>query len=352
MDYYVENNVKYFASLYALREQPTLAQLLEYRKTLELTEHRMTEMEKHATIKDEADINAVYRRFQRKPKSNHSFKNNSKTTEESQKQCKYCGYSWHKHGLKMCPAKRATCRLCQKSGHFAKVCLSKRRNQHNNNENKTVCVISSNEQKYLNKPVVHMFINNVATEFMADSGSAASIINKSTFKKLKINNQQLQDSDPIYAFGNEAPINILGKFEVTLSYKGNSIRDEVYVYNGEAQQLLSFEASKKLQVMKVSYQIRNRTTINMNYVETNFPNIVKGVGTLKNYKVHLHIDKNIKPIAQRHRRIPMHLRDNVEREIDRLLEENIIEKVDAPLLGSHQSCLYPSPANQMGFVYA
>lgn len=336
---------------YALREQPTLAQLLEYGKTLELTEQRMTEMEKRTTIKEEnaSDVNAVYRRSQRKPKSNNFNKQSSKSHEESKQQCKFCGYSWHKDGLQSCPARNSTCRSCHKSGHYEKVCLSKKKNRFNHqHEIKSVCVVSTPNKQSSNKPVVHMFINNVATEFMADSGSAVNIINKSTFNKLNINNQQLQSTEPIYAFGTEAPINILGKFKVTLFFKGNCIEDEVHVFDGEAQQLLSFEASKKLNVMKVSYQITNGISINMNFIEQNFPNIVKGVGILKNHEVHLHVDKNVKPIAQRHRRIPMHLRENVESEINRLLQENIIEKVDGPTPWISPVVLVPKPSKPNG----
>lgn len=114
--------------------------------------------------------------------------------------------------------------------------------------------------------------------------------------------------------------------------------------DGEAQQLLSFEASKKLNVMKVSYQITNGISINMNFIEQNFPNIMKGVGILKKHEVHLHVDKNVKPIAQRHRRIPMHLRENVESEINRLLKENIIEKVDGPTPWISPVVLVPTPS--------
>lgn len=277
MDYHVENKIKY-SSRYALREQPTLAQLLEYGKTLDLTEQPITKMEKHGTIKEEnvvsdPDVNAAYRRFQSKQKSSSTSPQNSRFKEESKQQCKYCGNLWHNEGIQTCPARNSTCRSRQKSGHYAKMCLSskKKKNRcYNNNENKTVCVISANKQSTSSgKPMVNMFINNVATEFMADSGSAVNIINKSTFNKLEINNQQLQVTGPIYAFGTNEPINTLGKFKATLFFKGNSITDDIYVYSGEAQQLLSFEASKKLNMMKVSYQIRSGVeAINMNFIET------------------------------------------------------------------------------------
>ena len=36
------------------------------------------------------------------------------------------------------------------------------------------------------------------------------------------------------------------------------------------------------------------------------------------------------PVAQRHRRVPFHLRDKVDAEIQRLIDLDIVEKVDGP----------------------
>ena len=43
-----------------------------------------------------------------------------------------------------------------------------------------------------------------------------------------------------------------------------------------------------------------------------------GIGKLKNYQVKLHIDDSVKPVAQDHRRVPFHLRKNVEQELEKL----------------------------------
>ena len=54
-----------------------------------------------------------------------------------------------------------------------------------------------------------------------------------------------------------------------------------------------------------------------------------GIGKLKGVKVKLHVDQDVKPVAQKHRRVPFHLRDKVEAEVTRLEEAGIIEKVDS-----------------------
>jgi hypothetical protein len=51
---------------------------------------------------------------------------------------------------------------------------------------------------------------------------------------------------------------------------------------------------------------------------------------LKGFQVELHIDKYIKPITQPHRRIPFHIRQKVEQELQYLEENDIIENVEGP----------------------
>ncbi|KAK3710388.1 hypothetical protein QZH41_012314 [Actinostola sp. cb2023] len=54
------------------------------------------------------------------------------------------------------------------------------------------------------------------------------------------------------------------------------------------------------------------------------------IGQLKDYEVKLHIDPDVKPVAQPHRRVPFHLRAKVEEEINQLLDADVIEKVEGP----------------------
>ena len=55
------------------------------------------------------------------------------------------------------------------------------------------------------------------------------------------------------------------------------------------------------------------------------------MGLLKNYKAKLHIDKEIAPVQQQIRRIPVHTRDKVTVETKRLIKLNIIEPVKSKL---------------------
>ena len=55
----------------------------------------------------------------------------------------------------------------------------------------------------------------------------------------------------------------------------------------------------------------------------------EGLGKLKDYKVKLHVDPSVPPVAQPPRRIPFHLRKKVSKELEILDREGIIEKVES-----------------------
>ncbi len=53
----------------------------------------------------------------------------------------------------------------------------------------------------------------------------------------------------------------------------------------------------------------------------------RGIGQLKNFEVHLHIDHAVSPVAQPARQIPFHLQRKVSATPKQLEKDDIIEKV-------------------------
>ena len=62
-------------------------------------------------------------------------------------------------------------------------------------------------------------------------------------------------------------------------------------------------------------------------IVSRYKDLFTGVGLLKGYGVHLHIDNTIESVAQPVRRTQFRLRDNVDEKLDELLACNIIEPV-------------------------
>ena len=62
-------------------------------------------------------------------------------------------------------------------------------------------------------------------------------------------------------------------------------------------------------------------------IREGYADILTGVGKLKDYQLKLHINKDVKPVAQPVRRLPFGLRKTVDEKLDDLLSKNIIEEV-------------------------
>ena len=54
------------------------------------------------------------------------------------------------------------------------------------------------------------------------------------------------------------------------------------------------------------------------------------MGKIKGIKIKLHIDKSKQPVSQKHRRVPFHVRKDVEKELKRLEDLDVIEKINGP----------------------
>ena len=64
-------------------------------------------------------------------------------------------------------------------------------------------------------------------------------------------------------------------------------------------------------------------------VESLLNDLFHGISKMKDFKVKLDVDKNVRPVAQKHRRMPFHLRDKLEAELQCLEVANVIERVES-----------------------
>ena len=76
---------------------------------------------------------------------------------------------------------------------------------------------------------------------------------------------------------------------------------------------------------------------------THFPAVFEGIGKLKEFEVKLHIDDNVPPVAQRHRRVPFHQRQKVTAELRDLERNDIIERLNGPTPWVSPIVVVPKP---------
>ena len=154
-----------------------------------------------------------------------------------------------------------------------------------------------------------------------DTGSTINLINEDAFKQL--GNIPLQKTHiKAYPFNSTDPVKMKGKFQTLVESRKRITVATIYVTAEDGGCLLSNDTAQelgsislhlsKIETPKTS---QNKSTTGLSVTDKTVRNVInkhskvfQGVGKLKNRQIELIVDKSVKPIAQRQRRIPFHLR--------------------------------------------
>ena len=112
---------------------------------------------------------------------------------------------------------------------------------------------------------------------------------------------------------------------------------EFFIVPGDAPTLLGRELSESLGILKVGVQV-NSCNVNSpspqlekkSSLKLKYHSIFQGLGKLRGFQLKLHIDQNIKPVAQPLRRIAFSRRKKVAEKLQELETLDVIEKVNTP----------------------
>lgn len=75
-----------------------------------------------------------------------------------------------------------------------------------------------------------------------------------------------------------------------------------------------------------------------------FPDVFNDrIGKVKDFRVHIHIDKSIRPVAQPLRRVAYHVLKKADKAYDELLKNDIIEEVNEPSAWVSNVVIVPKP---------
>ena len=187
-----------------------------------------------------------------------------------------------------------------------------------------------------------MNVNNVPISMIVDSGASCNIINSDIPRKLVNNGAKcVQKKTKIYPYSSPAIISH-HYIQGTISYNGIDVSTRLIVIDGEDSFLLGKDTAEELGVLRIEINAMNTESIINEY-----PNVTqKKLGKLQNMSVDLHIDISVPATIQKHYRIPFHLRSKVKAEIQRLLEEDIIEEVHGPTEWLSPVVVVPKPNSE------
>ena len=140
-------------------------------------------------------------------------------------------------------------------------------------------------------------------------------------QRIKLNKCKIK----LFGYSSKVPIKVLGKFTETVFTKSKLAVVEFIVVSGNNGSLMNAETATELELIKLV------NVINKELIALEYPEVFNGeIGKLVGHQVKLHIDKNVKPVVQPYRRVPLPMRKKVEAELHRLESAGVIEKVDGP----------------------
>ena len=312
----------------ALREEQTLQQLLDLARSLEVSESQALGMEK--PVSESATVNAV--KF-RKPRSHKR----QPQRQRDKKACFCCGGEYPHESE--CPAKGKTCNFCKKKNHFAKYCKSKTGNR-TAKEVKVKAVqqeVDSSEEEYVftvnskhrdKTPSITARVNNIPLPMLIDTGATSNIMSFATYNSLP-EKPELDSNQTIrlYAYGTKEPLPVAGTISAELSHGSQSCPVTFVVTKPDGDTLISYNTASKLNMVMIPDKVNAVAPVDADYWHNKYSDLFHGIGKLKGEQCRLHEDKSVKPIVQPHRRIPFHVRKKTEKELQKLLDLDIIERV-------------------------
>jgi len=273
------------------------------------------------------------------PPSNRSnfFKYNkrshNKTHNNNNVVCFRCGQA---HLAPNCTLPRnIQCRECKGFGHLQKVC--KKRGQANMLEE----VFRVDEREHLehrSKFTVRLCVENKEVFFDVDCGSAVTLVSDKWLKKLFPNLTLCKTRLKLrsYCKQNFVP---LGFVKVKVRDLDKIKILNMYVVKLDRDPLLSREWMNQLKVFSKTknslVEIEDVKAINtsgqkkLTELLKKYDNLIsEEFDCIKKYEAHLKLKSDVKPVFIKNRTVPFKILDKVEKELERIVEAGILEKVE------------------------
>ena len=255
--------------------------------------------------------------------------------EKSALSCYRCGKSGHNPS--QCLFKQAKCFLCGKTGHLRSVCRSKQRKVGKQQHVRPVRVAQVEEDdmgplyvlKARNrvpplKVTVELDSHPVSME--VDTGAAYSLVSEATYRQIWPDKKLDKCDVRLCTYSGES-IEVLGSLTVAVNYQCQQFQEPLLVVKGAGPTLLgrNWLDHIRLDWQQINYVQPGPLQAVLKRHETVFQG---GLGALQGYQARILVDSNATPRFTKARSVPYAYRGLVEKELDRLVSEGILEPVE------------------------
>ena len=257
------------------------------------------------------------------------------------RKCFRCGSSSHLASDSKCPAKSDQCNFCRKTGHFASVCTAKQNasktNQRNASTNRNLKVnTTSVESEYTNPVVSKSFIDvsigsdmgrNFQQPFLVDTGSDVCTLPFHVYKRHFSEPLQSCDSISLRNF-DQSEIKIYGILpNVHCEFSERFCVIDFIICDKNA--VLGANAISKLQ-LTVSGQQDKLVTYSIDRTNKVEERQIGKLPKLNGFTFFIKLKPDApSSLIQKPRRVPFSLEAAIEKEISKLIQDDIIEEIDS-----------------------
>ena len=291
------------------------------------------------------------------PNPTHRLKGEKHKPQKKLPPCKCCGR--RNHEPKECFFKDAVCHECKEKGHIRPNCPKTKttgfsgkkwsksaKHVESSTDNCDTVDACVNEEMYgLNqitsskcKPyLVTVQINDVDVKMEVDTGASRSTISEHVYRNnfVKYPLQNCRDILTSYS-GQKVPV--LGCIKVKLNYNGKMCSCELIVVKGPKVCLLGRDLLNRITldwkaIFKVSCSKpgipSNSEPSGVEELLAGYKNLFETDGTgIKEFRASVKLKPNVQPVYQKSRPVPYSIKENAEREYDRLIKADILYEVE------------------------
>ncbi|XP_029165366.1 uncharacterized protein K02A2.6-like [Nylanderia fulva] len=252
----------------------------------------------------------------------------SSTSVNANISCYRCGRN---HLASKCTLDRnIKCNFCGTPGHLRKVCMGAKRASANQVEE----VLQVEHCEHRGKFFKTLVVDGKPLRFEIDSGAAVSIVSTSTVQRLFPRRRLKQTTIQLMTFC-KTPIQVIGVLPVSVTWRDDILTLNLYVSEVDREPLLGREWIRQLHLFHLVDSI-NMTQVIENSTRSKIERLLDcykkkldpSLTKIRGLQASLTTKENINPIFLKARTVPFKLVPLVEQELQTLVEDGILEKVN------------------------